>query len=152
MRRAYTNQRSRAKGRGIAFEFTFEQWKAWWLTNDRWSLRGRHKNNLVMARPGDTGPYSPDNVFCITQYENLKISIPLDKRQAAAKASGNRAWANYDAHRMRMRRGATHPRSRPIRTQVGVFANATLAAKAFEISRQHAARLAREKLEGWEYI
>ena len=67
MRRAYIGQRCRAIGRGIAFEFTFEEWRRWWLTDDRWQNRGRCKGQFVMARRNDNGPYSPDNVYCTTQ-------------------------------------------------------------------------------------
>ena len=154
MRRAYTTQRSRAKGRGIAFLFTFEQWKAWWMVGDRWSRRGRTKGALVMARPGDAGPYSPDHVVCISQRENLTEEPNLNitrARKQRRRLLAKRMWGN-PARIDAMRRGATHPRSRPIKTQVGVFANATLAAKAFEITRQTAARMARLGLEGWHYI
>ena len=50
MRRAYIGQRCRAKSRGIAFLFTFEQWRAWWLIDDRWGRRGRRADQLMMAR------------------------------------------------------------------------------------------------------
>jgi hypothetical protein len=70
MRRAYIGQRCRAKSRGIAFLFTFEQWRAWWLIDDRWGRRGRRADQLMMARCGNAGPYSPDNVFCTTPKGN----------------------------------------------------------------------------------
>lgn len=140
MRRAYTNQRSRAKGRGIAFEFTFEQWCAWWQRE--WQLRGRNYKQFVMGRKNDRGPYSPGNVVCITQGQNAKDHFskmpPLPRP----------AWPPPHLGM----RGAAHPCSRRVRTPAGIFESATLAGEAFEISRQHAARLARENLEGWEYI
>ena len=153
MCRAYTNQRARAIGRGIAFEFTFEEWRQWWLIGNRWSLRGRTRDALVMARCDDGGPYSPENVYCTTQRGNY-FAMPREKRRAHLAVLAEKAkqrWQDPWA-RLAMRRGAQHPRSRPVKTQAGIFANATLAAEAFEITRQHAARLAREKREGWEYV
>ena len=47
MRRAYIGQRCRAKSRGIAFLFTFEQWRVWWLIDDRWERRGRRADQLM---------------------------------------------------------------------------------------------------------
>lgn len=65
-----------AKQRGIAFEFTLDEWWAWWRTDDRWTRRGsRGPDQLVMARHGDVGPYSPDNVRCITAAENLREAV-----------------------------------------------------------------------------
>lgn len=154
LRRAFQMHRWNAKRRGIPFLFTFDQWVAWWMTGDRWSRRGRTKDALVMARPGDTGPYSPSNVVCISHHENRCIE-PIfnmsESRKQRKRLLMKRSWANparWDA----VRRGANHPRSRPVRTQVGVFANASLAARAFEIPRQTAARMARLGLEGWCYV
>ena len=38
--------------RGIPFQFTFQQWSEWWLTDDRWSRRGRKAGQLQMGRKG----------------------------------------------------------------------------------------------------
>lgn len=137
MRRAYTNQRASAKGRGIAFEFTFEQWREWWQRE--WHQRGRNYKQFVMARRDQKGPYRPDNVICITQSQSSLRQSPLLVRKTIPKAH------------LHMR-GAAHPASRAVKTQAGIFGSAALAAEAFEITRQHAARMAREKLEGWEYV
>jgi hypothetical protein len=56
IRRAYSTQRRSAIKRGIPFLFTFEQWRDWWLTDDRWSNRGRKAGQLQMGRKGDRGP------------------------------------------------------------------------------------------------
>ena len=67
-RGAYSTAKSKAKQRGIAWEFTFESWMECW--GDQFTQRGEGGDALCMARHGDTGPYSPDNVAIITQREN----------------------------------------------------------------------------------
>jgi len=57
-----------AKKRGIEFQFTYEEWVAWW--GDDITARGNKQGQLVMARHGDIGPYHPDNVRKATQEEN----------------------------------------------------------------------------------
>ncbi len=65
-------QKSRAKTRGIAWELTLGQWWAIWSASGRWEARGRSSaDSAVMARRGDKGPYSVDNVYIITLAENF---------------------------------------------------------------------------------
>jgi hypothetical protein len=54
-RRAYSKQRSRARERGIAFTFDFDEWLEWWLVDGRWERRGRGGDRLCMCRLGDRG-------------------------------------------------------------------------------------------------
>jgi len=68
----YNQQRRHCRQRGIEFQFTYEEWLAWWgedIVN-----RGRQRGQLVMARHGDTGPYHPDNVRKATCSDNIKES------------------------------------------------------------------------------
>ena len=70
----FAYQKHTAKRRGISFEFTFDDWKAWWEENagPNWlSLRGCRAGQLVMARYGDMGAYVRGNVKCIRMSENL---------------------------------------------------------------------------------
>ena len=67
-RKAYQSQKACAKHRGIEWLFTYEEWIGWW--GDDWSRRGKGANDLCMARIGDTGPYSIDNVVKATNAEN----------------------------------------------------------------------------------
>lgn len=60
-RLAYRTQFFNAKRRGIAWEFTYETWAAWW--GDDFAQRGRDPEALCMARYNDEGPYSPTNTF-----------------------------------------------------------------------------------------
>ena len=69
----YKRHRDGALYRGIGFEFEFEEWVEWWVKNagPNWEqIRGRKAHELCMARKNDTGPYSPDNVRCVTNNEN----------------------------------------------------------------------------------
>ena len=70
MKAAFVAQRNNAKQRGIAFEFDFEDWCAWWLEDGRWHRR--KADRLCMARNGDCGPYAPANVYCSTTAQNTK--------------------------------------------------------------------------------
>ena len=69
-RSAYLDQRAKAHSRGIDWEFTFDSWIAWW--GEDFDKRGRDGTELVMARRGDTGPYSIENVTKITARQNLE--------------------------------------------------------------------------------
>ncbi|AAX63608.1 PHG31p119nc [Aeromonas phage 31] len=69
---AYSNQKRRALHRGIEWKFTFESWLSWWENTGRINDRGRNKGQYVMCRNNDTGPYSPDNVYCGTHSDNLR--------------------------------------------------------------------------------
>lgn len=65
---AYTVQKSNARIRGIDFLLSYIEWVNWW--GEDYDRRGRGKDNLVMARVGDTGPYTLDNIIKITGSEN----------------------------------------------------------------------------------
>ena len=67
--RQYYNQRYAAiNRRNIEWHFTYESWLAWW--GDDIVNHGPGKDQLVMARHGDIGPYHPDNVRKATNSEN----------------------------------------------------------------------------------
>ena len=68
IRLRYRSQKCSASKRNIPWNFTFETWLEWWgndITN-----RGREKDQLVMARHGDIGPYEVNNVKKLTNAEN----------------------------------------------------------------------------------
>lgn len=66
----YRNQMARAKHRGIEWNLTFEQWMRIWEESGKWQLRGKGMGKYVMARNGDVGPYSPENVSIIPYEQN----------------------------------------------------------------------------------
>lgn len=71
----YRTQKRRACERGISWLFTFDEWIKWWedhLGPDWQSKRGKCRGQYVMARFGDLGPYSPENVECILASENSR--------------------------------------------------------------------------------
>lgn len=70
---AFHQQRQNAKIRGIAWEMKLWDWWRIWDVSGKWSQRGRGQG-YVMARKGDTGPYSVDNVYIATSSQNIKDS------------------------------------------------------------------------------
>jgi hypothetical protein len=87
---AFRTQLGNARSRGIPFEFSLQDWWAWWQTDNRWLSRGKGKFDLCMARINDVGPYSIENVYCTTNSQNgidgssrlgqgkiIKIGFPL---------------------------------------------------------------------------
>lgn len=66
----YSNHKSAAKGRDIKFELTYKEWISIWKRSGHLHERGRHKDQYVMARYGDKGPYAIDNVKIITVAQN----------------------------------------------------------------------------------
>ena len=131
---------------GIPFQFTFEQWRDWWLTDNRWSRRGRKAGQLQMSRKGNSGPYAPDNVECVTKEQKQTAplvglwSLSPEKRAEAAKKAGL------------ARRGEKHWKARPVVTPLGTFVTVTAAAQAHGITRPRGSDLARENRNGWRYL
>lgn len=71
--KAFGRQKWSAADRGIEFKFSFEQWVAWWesaLGPDWMDKRGRTKGKFHMARRGDIGPYSAENVIPLSCSKN----------------------------------------------------------------------------------
>jgi len=66
----YNRQRSAAKRRKIPFLFTFSEWLIVWEMSGKFDERGKEKDQFVMARNGDTGPYSLENVEIISSWAN----------------------------------------------------------------------------------
>ena len=93
-RTAFRVQRACAKRRGIAWEFTFEQWMAVWAASGQFSNRGRNKGQFVMARDGDAGPYAPGNVSIILHSRNMSdahANVP-EKCSPARRIGTGRGW------------------------------------------------------------
>ena len=68
--RDFQKQRSNAKCRGILWCLTFDEWLDWWKASGKLNQRGCHKGGYVMGRKNDTGPYSLNNIICISNAEN----------------------------------------------------------------------------------
>ena len=146
LKAAYGNHKHIAIKRGIPFLFTFEQWSEWWLMDDRWSRRGRKAGQLQMGRKGDSDPYSPDNIECVTKEQKQKAqlvglsSLPPEKRAEIARKAGL------------TRSGENHWLARPVVTPLGTFVTVRAAAKAHGIAQSHGSALAREERNGWCYL
>jgi len=69
-KKRYVQQRCVAHKRGIDWLFTFESWWQMWQDSGKWAERGRKLGQYCMARKGDIGPYSPDNVEIVTNSKN----------------------------------------------------------------------------------
>ena len=87
--KAFRTQKNDAKRRNISFKFSLEEWVKWWETNlgINWKeLRGHKKGKYVMARIGDNGSYSLDNVECILHEQNC---IDRAKNNTSARGKDN---------------------------------------------------------------
>lgn len=83
----YEFQRAKALVRGIEWKFTFDSWLEWW--GDDLDRRGRGTFDLCMMRPGDVGPYSPENTRKGTVLQNGKsrgVNIRTKRSLAAYRA------------------------------------------------------------------
>jgi hypothetical protein len=69
-KKRYVQQRCVARTRKIDWLFTFETWWQMWQDSGKWAERGRKLGQYCMARKGDVGPYSPDNVEIVTNSKN----------------------------------------------------------------------------------
>jgi hypothetical protein len=68
----FIEQRQRASQRGIEWKFDFSGWWRVWKDSGLWESRGRQSaSSAVMARRGDIGPYSKENVYIITLSDNF---------------------------------------------------------------------------------
>jgi hypothetical protein len=82
----YAQHRRDSRGRGIAFELTFDQWLKIW--GRKLAKRGPLKGQYVMARFGDKGPYAVGNVQIITSEQNhhdANIGVPRPKTEQHKK-------------------------------------------------------------------
>jgi hypothetical protein len=76
-KRKFRMHKESAARRGIPFQFDYEEWVAWWerhLGPEWGQLRGNKLGQFAMCRKGDSGPYHPDNVMCLTVSENTRMA------------------------------------------------------------------------------
>src|SRR5690606_37018971 len=66
LRRAFYSQRWLAiNRRNIEWDLTFDDWLVIWVKSGHLAQRGIKRGQYVMARKGDVGPYSKNNVKII---------------------------------------------------------------------------------------
>jgi hypothetical protein len=68
----FFNQRCAARYRRIKWKMTFEEWWKIWSDSGHWEKRGRRVGQYVMARFGDKGPYSVENVKIMRAEANIQ--------------------------------------------------------------------------------
>jgi len=76
----YIQQRCAARQRNIEWLFDFESWWSMWCQSGKWDQRGRREGQYCMARKGDQGPYSIDNVDIVLVSKNCsdgRLSKPV---------------------------------------------------------------------------
>ena len=69
-RTRYIQQKCQADKRNIEWLFTFETWWKMWEESGKWEQRGRKAGQYCMARKGDIGPYSVENVDIVNIEKN----------------------------------------------------------------------------------
>lgn len=93
-RTRYSRHYAQAKYRKIGWEFDFDSWYLWWQghgidRNIPDSERGAQR--LCMCRWGDTGPYSPRNVYLGTHSMNASDAARFGRnRGGRPKGSKNK--------------------------------------------------------------
>jgi hypothetical protein len=67
-------QRRTARDRGIEWRLSLLEWWEIWATSGKYEKRGRGGDRYVMARHGDSGPYSVGNVSIQSGFDNRSES------------------------------------------------------------------------------
>jgi hypothetical protein len=75
VKKAYTDQKNLAKGRGIPFLLSFDEWQKIWNDSGHFSERGKKNGQYCMARFGDKGPYAVGNVEITLVEENNRDAV-----------------------------------------------------------------------------
>jgi hypothetical protein len=105
MRSYFQDQRGNAKRRGIRWELTYSQWLGLWMASGKIKLRGRKWDEFCMARPGDAGPYSIDNVIIISNADNYRMRRPRIGVVPYSPEKRERCRLLMAAHRRRKKAG-----------------------------------------------
>ncbi len=97
-KRKYSDAKWYAKKRGIPWLFNYVTWWRKWCESSKWHLRGNKRDQYVMSRPEDKGPYAPWNVRICLSGENIREAHLGKKRstkscQRISKSKiGNKNW------------------------------------------------------------
>ena len=167
-RKAYTQQKSNSKQRGIGFVLTFDEWKQIWIESDKWDQRGRGAEKYCMCRIGDVGCYEVGNVFIGLGGHNVRDGNlgKRDSNETRQKKSNSlrgmpHPWAlgkNNPMHRPEVKAkvivaisGENHYAAIGVTTPHGFFPTAKAAAEALEMKKTTVEWRARHQKFGFSY-
>ncbi len=108
----YSHAKAYAKKRGIPWHFNYPTWWRIWCESGLWEMRGIKRDQYVMARFGDEGPYASWNVRICLSGENVseaqlgKIRSSAHCLKISKRMTGNKNWTHmrrnengqFDAH------------------------------------------------------
>ena len=147
---------------------TYEEWVSIWEQSGKLQLRGKGRGLYCMARYGDKGPYSLENVFitlneCNLREGNLGRSPSAETREKISKANKGISHPWSAAERNPMHRpevkakmsakigGANHYKARGVITPFGQFETAKQAAEAIGMPKATVEWRARHNKAGFSY-
>ena len=165
---AYTQQKKNAKGRGVEFLISFDEWKGVWLTSGKLAERGRGAAKYCMCRIGDAGPYAVGNVFIDLGAKNVSDgnigktdSLATRAKKSASMTGMKHPWcagAKNVMHRPEVKAklsakigGANHYKAIGVTTPQGFFPTAKSAAEATGVKQSTVEWRARYKKFGFSY-
>jgi hypothetical protein len=126
MWRKFKRAQYHAKGRGIRFRMTFEEWCQIWNDSGHWHERGWRRGTYCMARFGDKGAYEVGNVKICLNEENRaerNTNYPLSREQCAL--TGRNPWAEKSPEEQARWSAAHRARiSQRVRNSKGQFVHA----------------------------
>lgn len=166
--KAYTQQKSNAKQRGIEFAITFDEWKQIWIDSGKWDQRGRGAEKYCMCRIGDVGCYDVGNVFIGLGKHNVRDGnlgkIDTDetrKKKSESMIGMPHPWSVGDKnpmHRPEVKAkisiavgGANNYRAKTVICPLGVFGSTTEASKELNIPAVTIQWRCRHNKAGWSY-
>ena len=167
-RKAYTQQKSNAKQRGIEMRLTFDEWKEIWLLSGKWENRGKGADKYCMCRIGDAGHYEAGNVFIAQNKKNLSDgnlgkpdSLETRAKKSLAAMGQKHPWsagANNPMHRPDVKakmseaiRGANHYNQKGVITPDGYFVTAKAAAVSLNMKKSTVEWRSRHNKLGFSY-
>jgi hypothetical protein len=167
--KAYTQQKSNAKQRGVEFAITFDEWKQVWIDSGKWGQRGRGAEKYCMCRIGDVGCYKVGNVFVGLGKHNVrdgnlgKLDSDETKRKKSEAMRGKShpwsAGANSPMHRPEVKAklsasisGSKHYSARMVGTPHSIWGSAVECAKALRMPEPTVNWRCRNQKLGFAYL
>lgn len=166
--KAYTQQKSNAKQRGIEFVIALEEWTQVWIDSGKWSKRGRGAEKYCMCRIGDIGCYEVGNVFIGLGKNNVRDgnlgktdTYETRKKKSESMTGMSHPWSVGDKnpmHRPEVKAkmsiaigGANNYRAKTVICPLGVFGSTTEASKELNIPAVTIQWRCRHNKAGWSY-